>query len=1234
MAKPVAHAPNVRHPVNMDGLNDHDRLHAQASLNMAARLYADARNRRTRHERALDGERARLVGDAEGKETLMALMDQAFRSKLPATTADQMTRILRERGIPRHFSAFERFGLLLFRLFAAWFPWLFVPVVKAVMARKTREVILPGEFRQMVRHVRTRRAQGVRLTVNNLGEMILGEGEADAKTRHDVALLTVPVVECISVKASNLYSQVTALAHERSVAMMMERLRPRLAAAKANRRRGYSRFAAPRWDKGYKLVNLDMEEYRDMAITVDAFKRVLDEPEFLDLQASLAIQAYIPDSFGVVEDLLTWAKDRVERGGAPIRIRVVKGANRAMELVDSSLRGLPCPTYDDKVDSDANWKSIVELISRRENIAACHLGIATHNVFDLCWAALLIRERGVGELVTYEMLEGMVNHVHREVQKELGEVLLYAPVVTADKFLTAIAYLMRRFDELTDPRNFLSHIFGITPEAPEWDALAEIFVESIRRMPTVSHGRHREQDRAREDVMCPSPATPTDFVNEPDTDWTSASNRRWLEERVITKVARLRTGSHAVIPLTATAAVTDDDIRDWKKVNDRSLPDTAIGIVELAREEDVDDVLETAVTGAFLWAELPADERDGILAAAAASFRRHRPDFLALAAADMGKPFDQADGETSEAVDFGVLYPLAAAHFRKTLPHVGQGPIGNGVVVVVSPWNFPIAIPSGGVFAALAAGNAVILKPSSESRLVTTSIAECFWEAGVPRSALQVLNCDHHVAANLVADPRVAAVIFTGSTGTADRILAARPERPLFAETGGKNATIVTGRADRELAIKHVADSFRNDGQKCSATSLLLLTPELYEDAGFLKQLVDAVASLPVGPADDPASVVTPLFRKPGPALFRGLTTLEEGEAWLLEPRRMDGREDFWTPGIKTGVKRGSFMHRAELFGPVLAVMRVADLREALEAIKETGFGLTLGIESLDAREVQYVVDNAAAGVVYCNRNTVGAIVSRQTFGGWRDSRRGPGIHAGGLNYVTNFLTFTEPGDCLRDPPAREVTDAELAMSTNPERGLAVAALVRSLTALNGRTGGYDGAVSSMRSILEQWVDHFSKEHRPGRKIRGEDNVHRYRPLGPVTVRVTASDEDWDILTRIAAAIVAGNDVTVSSAPGCWKPARLRYAMPALGRLGVKWVRENDDALASRLAAEGFTSLRYAKPERVPDAIWRFVAENPRVYVGCRPVLRTARLEMLNYLQEQTVSLVYHRYGGNLRDDD
>jgi RHH-type proline utilization regulon transcriptional repressor/proline dehydrogenase/delta 1-pyrroline-5-carboxylate dehydrogenase len=301
-------------------------------------------------------------------------------------------------------------------------------------------------------------------------------------------------------------------------------------------------------------------------------------------------------------------------------------------------------------------------------------------------------------------------------------------------------------------------------------------------------------------------------------------------------------------------------------------------------------------------------------------------------ALDGAKTVAEADPEVSEAVDFARYYARALDDHRSEpdaeLDTCRMEPLG--VVVVAPPWNFPLSIPAGGVLAALAAGNAVILKPAPEAVLVGWHLASALWDAGVPRDLLQFVPCpDDDVGRMLITDPRVGGVILTGSAETARLFLGWRPELPLFAETSGENAIVITALADRDQAIRDlVRSAFGHNGQKCSAASLAICEAEVYDDPVFRRQLRDAAESLPVGSAWKLASRITPLTQPPGPALRRALTTLEPGEEWLLEPRPAPDNPALWSPGIKLGVAPGSFFHRTECFGPVLGLaMRAGDAR-------------------------------------------------------------------------------------------------------------------------------------------------------------------------------------------------------------------------------------------------------------------------------------------------------------------
>ncbi|MBK8430775.1 MAG: aldehyde dehydrogenase family protein [Chloroflexi bacterium] len=292
---------------------------------------------------------------------------------------------------------------------------------------------------------------------------------------------------------------------------------------------------------------------------------------------------------------------------------------------------------------------------------------------------------------------------------------------------------------------------------------------------------------------------------------------------------------------------------------------------------------------------------------------------VGAAVLDGGKAIPEADPEVSEAIDFANYYARALDLAESELADVQMAPLGT--VLITPPWNFPIAIPCGGVLAGLMAGNTVIIKPAPEAVLVAWEMCKALWEAGIPKEALQfVPTTDDEVGRSLVTDGRINAVILTGAHSTGRMFLGWKPDLRLLAETSGKNSLIISGMADHDQAIKDLVKSaFGHNGQKCSAASLAVLEAEVYDNPAFLRQLRDATASLHVGSAWELSSKVTPIIREPGAELARGLTQLDEGESWLLEPKMVDGNPNLWSPGIKLGVKRGSWYHQNECFGPHLA---------------------------------------------------------------------------------------------------------------------------------------------------------------------------------------------------------------------------------------------------------------------------------------------------------------------------
>ena len=1167
----------------------------ERAVALARFLQERALDLQTGAERRQQAELDRMLQTPEDKVTLIELTDRAFRAKQPARVVEQFTHILDVQGIPRFFSPLDRALLRGFQTFGNWLPGVAVPLVREHMHHETANVILPAETELLTKHLRARAEEGVRMNVNFLGEALLGEREAGRRLEKYLAALHLPEIEVLSVKISTIYSQISPIARDHTVRILCDRLARLLTAA--------AELHSPRANGGTvpKFIYLDMEEYRDLHLTAEAFMRTLDRPGLEAVSAGIALQAYIPDSAQVQKMITAWAERRCSTGGAPVRIRLVKGANLEMERVEASLRGWPQAPFKTKRETDANFKQMLAFAFG--HLDAVHLGVASHNLFELAYALTLATERKAGDRVQFEMLEGMANHQRRALREKSEQLLLYAPACRKDEFLNAIGYLIRRLDENTGEENFLRHAFKLRAGSEDWDLLENAFRKSCKIR--VSDKPRRTQDRrlplSKKKVL---PEMKWElFSNEPDTDFALPANSAWAEELVAQRFF-----STGTIPVVIDRKKIFED-RETRPCLDPSSPEMAVARRVLATEADVDRAVACARADRDGWRKMALDERNALLGRVAQELRRSRGELIRTAIAEGGKTVAEADPEVSEAVDFVEFYRSSARFFCE-LAHLRTEPCG--VVVVAPPWNFPIAIPCGGMAAALAAGNTVILKPSSHATFIAWELCECFWRAGVSRRVLQFVPCATEPAgARLVTHEEVDAVILTGGTATARQMLAIKPSMRLYAETGGKNATIVTALADREQAIKHVVHSaFSHAGQKCSATSLLFLESEVYDDPEFQRMLVDAVESVRIGPAWDLSSRVGPLIRPPTGDLLRALTTLEPGESWAVEPRQLGPQ--LWSPGVKYGVQPGSTTHLVEFFGPLLGVIRFERLAEAIDLVNATGYGLTSGLQSLDEREIAQWERGIRAGNLYINKPTVGAIVLRQPFGGFGKSVFGPGMKAGGPNYVAQFLRFAD----LPRPASREdhLNHQRLEQLRLVVRGKA--RKERELPRLLNALDSYD-----------QWqTREFGRGHDHFRLL-GEDNFRRYEAIRQVRIRVDRRDTWFEVFARAAAAKTVGCHVTVSIAPGEPMPAVLMLdALTDSWAGGIEFVEETDRRLGEVMRERQTGRVRFAAPDRVPPLLRSISAETGIALIDL-PVLAEGRVELLWYVRERSISHAYHRYG-------
>jgi hypothetical protein len=680
------------------------------------------------------------------------------------------------------------------------------------------------------------------------------------------------------------------------------------------------------------------------------------------------------------------------------------------------------------------------------------------------------------------------------------------------------------------------------------------------------------------------------FASEADSDPALAANRQWAREIA------------AAIPAST-----------------RGVEAVRAGAQALATNEAVDALIEASAKAAHAWQALAPEERAAVLHRVGDVLAARRGELIEVAGSEAGKTIDQADPEVSEAIDFCHHYAAASLELADEAHMAGARFVPVDVTVVASPWNFPVAIPVGGVAAALAAGSAIVLKPAPPAKRCAAELVAAFHEAGVPKDlvALAPLE-DGDVSRYLVTHEGVGRVVLTGSYDTARLFRSWKPDMHLLGETSGKNAIIVTPSADPDLAVRDIVHSaFAHAGQKCSASSLLILVGSAGKSARIARQLVDATASLRVGLPASLDSQVGPVVVPDDEKAVRGLTTLGEGEHWVLKPRYLG--DGLWTPGIRAGVVPGSEFHLTEYFAPVLGVMRVDTLEEAIEAVNDVNYGLTSGLHTLDTEELATWLEGIEAGNLYVNRGITGAIVRRQPFGGWKRSAIGSTTKAGGPSYLLGLGEVE---------PVRDTSAAGRAVSTVPVDP-------RVLALCNATAPHVDAADAAelSRAVAADAVA-WASDYGANRDVTGmacERNILRYRPT-PVLVRAGSGTALADTVRVLAAGILAGGPIGLSVAdqlPG----AVLELAEAAGIEVTIEDARSWDARLAMVATSGGLgMRVRVLGPREESSAQrWTHATRaswgSPDVALYTGAVTACPHSELLPFLREQAVSITNHRFG-------
>lgn len=834
---------------------------------------------------------------------------------------------------------------------------------------------------------------GVGYTIDLLGEATLSDDEADAQLQRYLELIEVLSTHArawdgpddvrqpnISVKLSALAAHFEPAAPDAVIADAGRRF---IAILEAARARGV-------------FVNVDMEQYRYRDLVQRIVEYGLTLPALRDWDgAGIVVQAYLVDAAEDIARIRRLADGR----GAPLTVRLVKGAYWDEETILARQEGHPVPVFEEKAATDANYERCTELLL--EAYPLLRPAFASHNPRSIAQAMVRAEAAGLPiDDVEFQMLYGMAEGLRKAVRREGYRTRVYVPV---GEVIPGMAYLVRRLLENTSNESWLVH-------------------------------RHEEADPAVALARPTPPGTrpragPAGFRNHPHAEFHLPRDRAAMAAAIA--------GARAAHGRTYPLVIGGEEVRtgDWIEVRPPAHPDDRLGRVARAGKPEADAAVSAAVDAFPGWRDTPGAQRAAVLRRAAAIIAERRFELAAIEVFESAKPWREADGDITEAIDFLRYYALQAEALAEgqdlslvpgetnRLVHEGRG-----VAAVIAPWNFPLAIITGMAAGALAGGCTVVLKPAEQSPIIASHLASILTEAGAPRGVVNYCPGPGAVAGEaLVRHPDVAMIAFTGSNAVGTRIYAeaarVEPGQPMLkrviAELGGKNAIIVDDDADLDQAVEGtLVSAFGYAGQKCSACSRVIVVGSAYRE--FRERLAAAVQSLVVGPPEDPYTFVPPVISAKAKATIEEYIAIGEREGRLVARGRSRNDGHYVAPHVFEGIPRDSRLSCEEVFGPVLALYHAADFEEALAMALDSPFALTGGVFSRNPRHIARAGAAFRVGNLYINRKITGSMVGRQPFAGFRMS--GTGEKAGGPDYVRQFTV------------ARVVTENTMRRGFAPQR--------------------------------------------------------------------------------------------------------------------------------------------------------------------------------------------------------
>lgn len=1117
----------------------------ERAIEFAASLQERVQDSIATHEKSFYYKMQHIIENPEYKALFMELLDSSVLSNNPAHSHKLIERILRRYEFGEFFTLYEKMLLYIFLQVGRYAPSLSVPFfIKQIR----KEAGLMMRFSMPTSSPKSHIANYYFIAKKALSQEIIKDNITMCKKALDNSHITH-----ISIKPSAFFTQMWEGSFIHSRDELARSLKELFAYASQQSQA----------QNLPKIITLDMEEHRFLQLSVSAFMEALSG--YSELEAGIALQAYIPESFSYLMQLCDYAKARVDSGGKSVHIRLVKGANMQAEKFYAAKHNGRLPMFSQKLCTDANYKKMLHYLIDNAHYRHTKLGVASHNVFELAYAYMLLQhcvEPEYREHFVFEMSMGISMQASR-ILGEYHTLMLYTPVCDTSSFQEAIAYLLRRLDENTGEENFMASYYAMRVGDSAWQAQKAMFLDSLAYIPKLSCAPIAVQDRAAVLDLQSS-----DGVYETDTEFFAQANYQWLTEALAQELPK---DTIQATYIKEAQMLYGFDGREIRKVAFAKGFDENIVPASLSRLENLIAIFNKAT-------HLLQEKRGQI---------------ITTAALEIGKVPMQTDMEISELITLLRFYPKSLQDLCDTHAHTSFMPKGRGLVIGSAHSHLSISFAP--VLASLACGDQVVFKPSSLVISSSYMVCECLWEAGIPRDMLCFTPMQREDFRQALANMRTdlfAFVVGFGKGSSLESIATAQPMLPLIAHPTATNAMIITQLADYDQAIKHaISSAFFYGGVGVRKLSVLIVEQSVLDDTGFMQGVLACARSLHYG---TPYALQNAL----GVVLDSNHALEAIQGAFALKPQR-DGQ--YMGAGIIYA--SANELSAIDRYLPLLYIIKADDIKHAI-ALANTLDSNICVLESRDEDEWVYFRKNAKAHTLLINEPTIHTASAKII-----TTPSGSLSHTiGTYNDIIHFVR-----------PVPNACDENLATSIIEPK---FKRLLASGDIVDSRRKALENALKKAKSYVYYRNTEFMLSHDCALEY-GAKHLLDYKAISTLAYRVSSNDSLEDVLGVIIGAQACKVELIVSFEAIDEDLAFLRENLAGLGLI-AKFVQESLQDFIARIPQNDV--IRYHTKASAMDSIYQAAAISHKRIIPDKP-LDNGRFELLWYYRERVISIVHHRYG-------